>query len=137
MRINPHLCFDGQCETAFRTYEKLFGGELKTMLTYGASPLADQFAPQMRGKILHATLQLGDQELAGADVPPDDYRPPQGFYVTLAIADLGKAEEIFRALADGGRVHMPLQRTFWTAGFGVLSDRFAVPWEINCEQASP
>jgi PhnB protein len=132
MRINPHLCFDGQCEAAFRTYEKLLGGEIKTMLTYGASPMADQFPAYLQDRIIHATLQVVDQELAGADVPSADYRVPQGFYVTLGLADLAKAEHIFRGLAEGGRIAMPLQKTFWAMGFGVLVDRFGVPWEINC-----
>jgi len=135
MRITAHLVFDGQCEAAFRAYERILGGKLKTLLTYGASPMAGQVPPQMRDKIVHATLELEDQELAGADVPPSqDYRRPQGFFVVLSLADLAKAEEIFRRLAEGGSVQMPLQKTFWAAGFGVLVDRFGVPWEINCEK---
>jgi PhnB protein len=132
VHITPHLSFDGQCETAFRAYQLLLGGEIGMLLTYGESPLANQVPVQMHGKILHAALRFGDQELTGTDVPSADYRKPEGFSLTLALPDLAKAEEAFRALADGGQVHMPMQKTFWSAGFGVLVDRFGVPWEINC-----
>jgi PhnB protein len=132
MKIHPHLSFDGQCEAAFRTYQRLLGGEIRTLLTYGESPIANQFPVEMRSKILHATLLIDDQEITGADVPSAGYRAPQGFSVMLSLADRAKAEEIFRGLADGGNVHLALGETFWAKRYGVLVDRFAVPWEINC-----
>ena len=134
MHISCHLSFDGQCEVAFHTYQRLLGGEMPTMLRYGESPLADQVPPQWQNRILHATLRLDDQELLGNDAFPDSYKHPQGFSVTLAISEPAKAKEIFMALAEGGLVDMPFQETFWSAGFGVLVDRFGVPWEVNCEQ---
>jgi PhnB protein len=133
LHITPHLSFDGRCEAAFRTYQRLLGGEIGIMLTYGDSPLAGDVPVEMRGKILHASLRFDEREITGTDVAPADYRKPQGFSVTLSFSGLARAEEIFRGLADGGQVHMPLQKTFWAAGFAVLVDRFGVPWEINCE----
>lgn len=134
MRISCHLSFDGQCEVAFRTYQLLLGGQIITMLKFGESPLADQVPPQWQNRILHATLMLGDQELLGSDAFPDAYERPQGFSVTLGISEPAKAKEVFLALAEGGRVHMPYQETSWSAGFGVLVDRFGMPWEVNCER---
>jgi PhnB protein len=84
---------------------------------------------------VHATLQLGELELNGADLFPHDYHTPQGFFVTLTISELAEAKRIFLSLSEGGEVRLPFQTTFWSAGFGVLIDRFAVPWEINCAQA--
>lgn len=134
MRTNCHVAFDGECETAFRLYQRLLGGELATMLTYGASPMANQVPPEWQKRIIHATLVLDGQELLlGSDAFPGAYQRPQGFFVTLSIADLARAREIFQTLAEGGRVGMPFQETFWSAGFGVLVDRFGIPWEINCE----
>ncbi len=132
MNIHPHLSFDGQCEAAFRAYQRLLGGELKTLLSYGESPIASQFPAEMRSKILHAALLVDDHELTGADVPSAHYRAPQGCSVMLSLADLAKAEEIFRGLAEGGRVQMPFEKTFWAKRYGVLVDAFGVPWEINC-----
>jgi PhnB protein len=134
LNITAHLHFDGECEAAFRVYQRLLNGELKTLLTYGESPLADQFPAEMGSKILHATLRIGAQELSGADVRHADYRKPQGFSVMLALADLAKADALFRGLAEGGQVHLPFEKTFWAAGYGMLVDRFSVPWQINCEK---
>jgi PhnB protein len=137
MKLNPHLSFGGQCEDAFQFYERCFGGKILTMLTYGNSPMAEQVPPEWRGKIAHATLTVGDNVLMGADVLPDQYERPRGFQVLLGIDDPADAERVFQALSENGTVHMPLQKTFWALRFGVLVDRFGVPWEINCEQPRP
>lgn len=135
MRLNPHLSFGGQCEAAFQFYERCLGGKILTLLTYANSPMAEQVPPEWRGKILHATLTVGDSVLMGADVLPERFEQPKGFQVLLAIDDPVDAERIFQALAENGTVQMPLQKTFWAVRFGVLVDQFGVPWEINCEQA--
>lgn len=135
MKLNPHIAFNGQCRAAFEYYERCLGGKIVTMITYGDSPMAAQSPPELRGTILHATLSVGDHVLFGADVPPERYRPPQGFHLTLGIQDPTEAERVFRDLSEGGKVDMPLQQTFWAVRFGVLTDRFGVSWEINCEQA--
>ena len=135
MKLNPHLSFGGQCEAAFQFYERCFGGKILTMLTYGNSPMAEQVPPEWRGKILHATLTVGDNVLMGADALPEQYEQPKGFQVLLGIDDPVDAERIFQALAENGTVQMPLQKTFWAVRFGVLVDQFGVPWGINCEQA--
>jgi len=135
VRISPHLCFDGQCEAAFRAYHQILGGAIVTMLKYGDSPMATQVEPRWHDRIVHATLQFGELELIGVDVFPDDYQRPQGFFVTLTISELAKAKQIFISLSEGGEIRLPFQTTFWSAGFGVLIDRFGVPWEINCAQA--
>lgn len=132
MRISPHLTFDGQCKAAFLVYHRIFGGNLATMLTYGDSPMASQVDPQWHDRIVHATLAFGDVELTGADVLPQDYCRPQGFFVTLTLDRPSRAESIFNALAVEGDVRLPFGQTFWSPGFGVVVDRFGVPWELNC-----
>ncbi len=136
MRISPHLIFDGQCKAAFTRYHQLLGGGLN-MLTFGDSPMAAEVEPQWRDRIIHATLRVGEFELAGADVLPADYRLPQGFAVLLSVDEPGEAARLFAGLARGGEIRFPLQSTFWSAGFGVVVDEFAVPWEVNCAQPSP
>jgi PhnB protein len=84
-----------------------------TMMTYGESPLAGQTSPDMREKILHATLAVGDQVVGGADAPPEHYRTPQGISVVMNMDDTAEAERVFAALAEEGAVQMPLQKTFW------------------------
>lgn len=135
MKLNPHLSFGGQCQDAFQFYERCLGGKVNTMLTYGDSPMANQVPPEFRGKIVHATLTVGDNVLYGADVVPEQYRSPKGFHLTLGIQEPAEAERIFNELSQNGTVQMPIQKTFWAVLFGVLTDRFGISWEINCEQA--
>src|SRR4051812_23638493 len=127
MRLAPHLVFPGTCEEAFQFYARLLDGRV-TSQTYGASPGAETLTPEWRTKVIHATLTLGDRELLGADVRPEEYEKPAGFYLLLPVVGLTNTQRVFDALADGGSVKMPLQRTFWSAAFGVVVDRFAVPW---------
>ena|ERR1043165_3221469 len=133
MRIEPHLTFQGTCEEAFRFYERLLGGQLYVM-TYGSSPAGAGVPEQWRDKVVHATLTLADgKTLLGADVQPHEYERPQGFYVLAALRDASEAKRVFDALADGGSVRMPLEKTFWSPSFGVVVDRFGTPWEITVE----
>ncbi|HEV2131294.1 MAG TPA: VOC family protein [Longimicrobiaceae bacterium] len=137
MRIDPYLNFDGDCAEAFRFYEQLLGGEIDTMMTHGESPIANEVPPEWHPRILHASLRLGDALLMASDAPPDRYQPPQGNYVSLLVEEPREAERIFHALAEGGRVTMPFEKTFWASGgFGMVTDRFGTPWMINCEGSS-
>jgi PhnB protein len=86
-------------------------------------------------KIMHARLEVGDEALMGSDAPPDRYQRPRGITVSLQTNDPAEAERIFSALAEGGTVNMPLQETFWAIRFGMLVDRYGIPWMVNCEQA--
>ncbi len=132
MRFNPHLHFAGECEAAFRFYERVLGGKKLQVMKYEDSPIADQFPVELSGKVIHATLEFGDQELTGADVSSNGYQKPQGFSVLLQVADAGEAERIFKEFAANGTVQMPLQKTFWTERFGIVTDRFGTPWMVNC-----
>ena len=132
MKIHPYLSFNGQCEAAFKFYEKCLGGRIAFMMTYGESPMAQQTPPDQHGRIMHVTLVVGDQTLAGADAPPQFYREAHGLCVSLNVDDAAEAERIYAALAEGGSVQMPLQETFWGLRFGMFRDRFGTPWMINC-----
>ena len=136
MQLNPHLHFNGECESAFKFYEKCLGGKITFMLPHEGTPVADQVPGEWRKKILHASLKVGDGVLMGADAPPDQYQKPQGFSVTLGMQDPAEAERVFHALAENGTVQMPLQETFWATRFAMLTDRFGIPWMINCEKAA-
>ena len=134
MQLNPYLVFNGQCETAFKFYEQCLGGKIVAMVPHAGTPAEGQVPPEWRNKVLHARLNIGDQVLMGSDAPPDRYEKTQGFSVTLNIDDPAEGERIFGQLAEKGAVRMPFQKTFWAQGFGMLVDRFGIPWMINCEQ---
>jgi PhnB protein len=135
LRISCQLSFDGECEAAFVAYQRLLGGEIRTLLRYSESPLAEQVPAEWQSKILHATLMLEDQELFGSDAFPGAYQRPQGFSIAVSVTELAKAKDLFTSFAEGGQVRMPFQQTFWSIGFGVVVDRFGVSWEVQCEQA--
>jgi PhnB protein len=102
------------------------------MMSHGESPMADQVQPEWRNKIMHAQLTVNDMVLMGTDAPPEYFEKPQGFSVSLQFDDMVEGEQIFHALAENGTVRMPLQQTFWAKRFGMLIDRFGIPWMINC-----
>jgi PhnB protein len=134
MKLNPHLTFNGQCQAAFQFYERCLGGKIQFMLAYADSPMAEQVPPELRGNIVHATLSIGDSTLQGADVLPEQYEQPKGFYVLLHIDDPKETERMFQMLSENGTVQMPLQKTFWSTCFGVLVDQYGIPWELHCTQ---
>jgi PhnB protein len=133
MTLEPHITFNGNCEAAFRFYEQRLGGKIVTMLTWGTSPMATEVPPAWHEKICHATLTVGQSVLAGGDVPSDRYRRPTSFQLLLGFDDPAEAERVFHALAENGTVTMPLRETFWAPRYGLLTDQFGVPWEINCQ----
>lgn len=133
MQLNPYLSFNGQCEAAFKFYERCLGGKIGVMLNYGSSPMAEQVPSEWRDKIMHVRLTVGDQVLMGSDSPPEHYEETKGMSVSLNLNDPAEAERIFHALAENGTVRMPIQETFWAARFGMLVDQFGIPWMVNCE----
>ena len=133
MQMNPHLSFNGQCEAAFQFYRKCLGGKIVAMLPYGDTTMADQTPPEWRAKIVHATLDLGDCRLTGADVSVEQgYQKPQGFSVLLSPSTAVEADRIFEVLAEKATIQMPVQKTFWAQRFGMLIDQFGIPWMISC-----
>jgi PhnB protein len=136
MQIIPYLNFGGQCEEAFNFYAKCLGGQIEGIMKFGDSPMASQVPPDWGSKAIHARLNIKGAILMGSDAPPDRYQKPQGLSVSISIKDLAESEKAFQGLAEGGSVQMPFQKTFWSAGFGMLVDKFGIPWMVNCEQAA-
>jgi len=131
--MNPYLGFKGECEAAFTFYEECLGGQLGAIFRYAGTSLAYQVPADWQDKVMHGSVTVGEQVLEGCDVAPDGYEEPKGISLSLQIKDMAQAERIFSELANGGRVVMPLEKTFWAARFGMVVDRFGIPWQINCE----
>jgi PhnB protein len=134
MQLNPYLNFKGDCEAAFTFYQRCLGGKIAFKMTFGDSPMAQQAPPGWKDKIMHMRLEIGDRILMGSDAPPERYAAPKGFSVSLTVDQPAEAERVFHALADNASVQMPLAETFWAARFGMLVDRFGIPWMVNCEK---
>jgi PhnB protein len=133
MQMTPYLSFKGQCEAAFKFYEQCLGGQVEAIFRYAGTPMAEQVPADWQDKVMHGSLTVGGQVVMGGDVAPDGYEEPKGFSLSLQIGSIADAERIFRQLAEHGRVVMPLEKTFWAARFGMVIDRFGIPWLINCE----
>lgn len=135
MLIEPYLTYNGDCEQALAFYAKCLGGEVTFMQRYGGSPMDNAELPaEWKNKVMHAVLKAGDTGFMACDAPPG--QPAQGYTgITMSInlPDTAQGKRVFEALAAGGQVQMPFAKTFWAEGFGMLTDRFGVPWMVNCQ----
>jgi PhnB protein len=109
-------------------------GRIAFAMTYGESPAAAQTPPEVRNQIIHARLEFGAYAIIGCDAPIERYQKPQGFNVIALVKELPEAERVFASLAQGGSIGMPFGPTFWAHGFGMCTDRFGIPWMVNCEK---
>jgi len=134
MQLNAYLLFKGNCEEAFKFYEQALRGKIEAMIPHAGTPAEKHVSPDLAHKIMHARLVVGDAVLMGSDVPDDEFDKPKGFSVSIQSDDPAEAERLFQALEKGGKVTMLIQPTFWAVRFGMLVDRFGIPWMINCQQ---
>jgi PhnB protein len=135
MQLNPYLFFNGNCETAFKFYERAFGGNIESIQVYAGSPGERGVPPEWQDKVLHARMTVGKMVLMASDAPPGRYSQPQGFSMSLNLDKAAEAERIFHALAENGKVIMPIAETFWAERFGMVTDQFGIPWMVNCDKA--
>ena len=134
MQVNPYLMYNGNCEAAFKYYEKVLGGEIEAMLPHEGTPAAEHTPPEWQKKIIHAKISIDGEVLMASDAPPGHFQKPQGFSVSLQVEDPADGERKFKALAEGGTVNLPFAKTFWAKGFGMCVDQFGIPWMVNCPE---
>ena len=133
MELSAYVSFKGDCEAAFEFYAEVLGAKPGLLFRYADSPMADVVPLGWENKIMHGSVTVGRHLLEGADVPPDRYEEPKGFSLSVNARSADEAETLFVRLADGGRVVYPMAKTFWSERFGMVVDRFGIPWMINCE----
>ena len=131
--INPYLVFAGTCEEAFKFYEKIFGGKIEMMMPHEGTPAESHVPKEWLKKIMHVSMKVGDMTLMGSDSPPDSYTKPAGITVSMQVPDPAEGGKLFDALSEGGSITMPFAPTFWAKGFGMCTDRFGIPWMVNCQ----
>jgi PhnB protein len=134
MQLNPYLNFPGTCEQAFNFYAKTLDGKITATHRFGESPMAGQVPAEWKNKIMHTSLIANGQILMGSDGTPDRFQRVQGFAVSLNLDTAEAADRIFAELAAGGKTEMPIQETFWALRFGMYTDRFGMPWMVNCHK---
>ena len=129
MQLHTYLNYGGNCEEAFTFYEKHLGGKITMLMRHGEQPGADGASDKIRG-VLHARINLGGTELAGADMAPDHFQPMRSAYLSLTLGSDEEAERVFGLLSDGGDIFMKMQETFFASRFAMLRDRFGTSWML-------
>ncbi|CAN2534611.1 MAG TPA: VOC family protein [Methylosinus sp.] len=136
MTIQPYLVFDGRAEEAAAFYEKALGAQIQMLMRYKDSPLSppvDMMPPGWNAKVMHMALKIGDTVVFGSDGDGEE-TGFKGFSLSFGAKTLDEAESVFAALADGGETKMRLTKTFFSPAFGMLTDRFGVPWMVVVRQ---
>lgn len=132
MIVQPYLFFNGRCEEAIEFYCSAVDARIEMLMRYKESPdplPEDKVPPGYDDKVMHASLRIGDSVVMASDGCAEG-TALQGFSLALSVADVAEAKRRFDALAAGGHVTMPLAPTFWSPGFGMLTDRFGVAWMV-------
>jgi PhnB protein len=133
-KLDSYLFFDGNCADAMRFYERVTGGKLIMMMKYSETPPGppeQRCPPGSEDRIMHAALDIGGRTLMASDTPQGMFKPMQGFAQSLTFDSPEEAKRSFDLLADGGAVTMPFAPTFFSKGFGMVTDRFGTPWMVN------
>lgn len=139
MLFIPYLNFNGNCEEAMAFYAKVLNGKQGPIMRFGdmpPSPDMPTVPDSAKNFVMHTFVQFGEQELMGSDSVPElcanaVYQKPQGMCISLRVDTVDEGRRIFDALAQGGQVTMPYEKTFWSPGFGMCTDRFGTPWMVN------
>jgi len=134
MKLNPYLTFHGNARAAFEFYAKVLRGQIVMMLTNGETPMRDQCSPGGLDRIAHTRLVIGDQVLMASDSPEGMKCETQGMMVSLVVDTPAEAERIYKELGEGGKIIMALAETFWSQAFAMFTDKFGIPWMVNCEK---
>ena len=136
MAIQPYLFFEGRCEEALEFYRKALGAQVVMLMRYKDSP--DQQPKGARtppgDKVMHSCMRIGDAEVMASDGFAQGKPSFQGFSLSLNARDDAEARRWFNALADGGEVRQALIKTFFSSSFGMVADRFGVPWMVVVPQ---
>jgi len=133
MLVQPYLFFDGRAEEAVNFYQRALGAKVEMLMRFSESPdppPPGMVPPGSENKVMHMSFRIGDTVVMGSDGGCTGATEFKGFSLSLTVADEKEAHRVFNALADGGKVEMPLGKTFFSPCFGMLADRFGVGWMV-------
>jgi len=133
MPVQPYLFFEGRCEEAIEFYKKALGARVEMLMRYKESPEPPPpgcVPPGAENKVMHSALKIGDTTVMASDGSCTGKPTFQGFSLSVTAANEREADRFFEALAEGGKVQMPLGKTFFSPRFGMVADRFGVSWMV-------
>lgn len=133
MRVEAYLMFDGRCEEALEFYRQKLGAEVTSLLRFKDNPDLDN--PEMKStsppdKVMHSSFKVGETTVMASDGRCGGTPTFDGFCLTISVSTVPEAERLFAALSEGGQVQMPLTKTFFSPGFGMVADKFGVNWML-------
>ena len=132
MKVQAYISYRGRCEEALDFYKKSIGAEVTGLMRWKESPDATMKAPPgFDEKVMNASLRIGDTLLMADDSPGESPAEFKGMTLAIEVAGDAEAQRVFIALGEGGKITMPLMKTFWTSSFGMLNAKFGVPWMVN------
>jgi PhnB protein len=133
MQVQPYLFFDGRCEEAIEFYRKTIGAEVGMLMRWKDMPQGcpeGTVPPGSENKVMHAALRIGEATVLASDGQCSGKPSFQGFGLSLDVSSDAEAKRLFDALSDGGKVQMPLDKTFFASSFGMVADKFGVLWMV-------
>ncbi|WP_372649100.1 VOC family protein [Draconibacterium sp.] len=142
--VNVYLNFNGNCREAFEFYKSVFGGDFSDVNTFGEMPPQEGMPPipeEMKNNIMHIGLPISNETMLMGSDTAGEWAPKlefgNNFSISVNTDNENEASKIFNALAVDGNITMPLNKTFWGAYFGMLTDKFGINWMVNCQLATP
>lgn len=134
MKVEAYLMFNGRCEEAVKFYQQALGAKVEMMMRYNEAPEKPppgMLPPGNEDKIMHASFRIDETIVMASDDMSMKESGFKGFFLSVQVKNEAEAERVFNALVAGGKVRMPLTKTFWSPRFGMLEDRFGVAWMVN------
>jgi PhnB protein len=133
MQVQPYLFFDGRCEEAVEFYKAKLGAKVEMLMRFKENPEPATNPPGAGEKVMHCSFRIGDTQVMASDGNSTGKPSFQGFSLALTARDEGEAKRLFAALGEGGKVQMPMAKTFFSPAFGMVADRFGVSWMVLAE----
>jgi len=134
MQVQSYLFMDGRAEEAIEFYKKALGATVTMLMRGKDSPDPSMCMPGGENKIMHASMNIGETAVMISDGRNTGQPKFEGFALSIGTKTEAEADKLFNALADGGKVTMPQSKTFFSARFGMLADKFGVNWMILVAQ---
>ncbi len=130
MQVQPYLSFEGRCDEAIEFYKKAIGAKVDMLMRFKEAPDQSMVSSGNADKVMHAALRAGDTQLLMSDGRCTGSSNFSGISLALSAGSDADAERVFNALAEGGKMNMPMTKTFFASQFGMCSDKFGVGWMV-------
>ena len=130
MQVQPYLFFDGKCDEALEFYKRVLGAKVTMLMRFSDAPDQSMITPESKNKVMHSSVQIGDTTIMASDGHCHGKPAFEGFSLSVDAASDAEAKRIFTALAEGGQIRMPMDKTFFASSFGMCADKFGVGWMV-------